>query len=120
MLWDSSALLLDEILELVQPKEVLAAVLVDHVLVQEVGGHRGDSPQLQVLVERPLQVLVEVAAPDRDPRCGTASAKQLLIITQEIKMILSTYLKSGPSYAISSSSSSAAGCFTDKVSIPLP
>ena len=42
--------------------QVLAAILVDHVLVQEVGRYGRDAPQLQVLVESLLQVLIQIAA----------------------------------------------------------
>lgn len=49
-------------LEIAEPEQVLTAVLVDHVLMQEVGVERRDPSQLQVLVERLLQILIQVAA----------------------------------------------------------
>lgn len=52
---------MNEGLEVAEPEQVLAAVLVDHVLVQEVGVEWRDPSQLQVLVESLLQILVQVA-----------------------------------------------------------
>jgi len=55
---------LNEALELIQPHQVLFTVLVDHVLMQEIGCARFDSSDFQIPMERLLQILIQVPAHD--------------------------------------------------------
>lgn len=53
---------LNEVLELIQPHQVLFTVLVDHVLMQEIGCAGFDSSDFQIPMERLLQILIQVPA----------------------------------------------------------
>ena len=53
-------LLLDEFLQVIEPIQVLLAVFVYHVLMQEIGGTGFDASDRQILMEGFLQVLIQI------------------------------------------------------------
>jgi hypothetical protein len=58
--------------------------------MQEVGGHGCDPAQLQVLVECPLQVLIKVAAQDKDKVCYSIS-RAVLFFEQSEQFLISVF-----------------------------
>ena len=49
-----------ELPKVLQPQQVFSAVLVDHVLMQEIGSAGFNSSDLQILVESLLKILIQI------------------------------------------------------------
>lgn len=71
---------LNKLLKFLQPVLVFPAVFVDHELVQEIGCAGLDSPNLQVLVEGLLEILIQITASKHS--CSLAKNIQTILLNQ--------------------------------------
>lgn len=78
---------LNETLELIQPHQVFSAILVDHVLVQEICRAWFDSPYFQVLVECLLQTLIQIPVKKQAKPQQTNNALPRTLIEQHINLV---------------------------------